>query len=113
MRKPNKYRAQRTTVDGITFDSKKEAERYQQLKLLEVVGEIINLRRQVALPLVGQHGPIKTRTGRQMRLTVDFVYEEWCYGWKTIYEEVKGTRTRDYEVRRAVVQAMGIDILET
>lgn len=30
-RPPSKYRAQKTTMDGITFDSKAEAARYQQL----------------------------------------------------------------------------------
>ena len=35
-----KYRSKRTVIDGITFDSKKEANRYCELKLLEKSGEI-------------------------------------------------------------------------
>ena len=46
MRKRNKYGAVKTEVDGITFDSKKEAKRYTELKEMEANGEITNLARQ-------------------------------------------------------------------
>lgn len=36
--RPNKYNNRKTTVDGIKFDSIREAERYQELKLLEEAG---------------------------------------------------------------------------
>lgn len=109
----NKFGAIATTVDGIRFPSMKEARRYGELVLMERAGEIRNLRRQVAIPLEGKAAPLKTRTGRQMRLTVDFVYEDRRLGWATVYEDSKGKPTRDYEVRRAVAQAMGIEVLET
>lgn len=108
----NKFRAVRTTVDGIEFDSKREANRYAELRLLEKAGEIRALRRQVAVPLIGRDGPLKTRTGRQMKITVDFVYEDRRLGWAVVYEDAKGVPTRDYEVRRAVAQAMGIEVVE-
>ena len=38
-----KYNARKTVVDGIKFDSKKEAARYSELKLMEKAGEIYNL----------------------------------------------------------------------
>lgn len=41
--RPNKYNNRKTTVDGIKFDSIREAERYQELKLLEEAGEISHL----------------------------------------------------------------------
>ena len=41
-----KYHNKKVTIDGITFDSKKEARRYQELKLLERAGEIQNLELQ-------------------------------------------------------------------
>ena len=109
----NKYGAIKTTVDGITFDSKREAERWCELRLLERAGEIRNLRRQVVIPLEGRDGPLKTRKGQQMRLTVDFTYEDRRLGWAVVYEDAKGSPTRDYEVRRAVAQAMGIEVIET
>lgn len=45
--KCNKYRNNKVTYDGIIFDSKKEAQRYAELKLLERTGRIKELRRQV------------------------------------------------------------------
>jgi len=106
-----KYNAQRTTVDGITFDSAKEARRWQELRLLERAGEITDLRRQVVVPLDGRNGPLLTRTGRKMRLTVDFAYTDLKTGL-TIYEDAKGMPTRDYEVRRAVAAAQGVEVIE-
>jgi hypothetical protein len=48
----SKYNSRKTTVDGITFDSKKEARRYLVLKKMEQDGEIKNLRLQVPVELV-------------------------------------------------------------
>jgi hypothetical protein len=109
--KKQKYGAQRIVVDGITFDSKKEAGRWAELKLLERAGEIINLRRQVVVPLEGRDGPLLARKGRQMRITVDFGYVEVATGLM-VYEDAKGLPTRDYEVRRSVAAAQGVEIVE-
>ncbi len=109
--KGQKYGAQRTTVDGIAFDSKKEARRYQELRVLERAGQIADLQRQVVIELEGRAGPLLTRTGRQMRITVDFAYIDRSTGLM-VYEDAKGLPTRDYEVRRAVAQAMGIEVIE-
>ena len=109
----NKFSAQPVTVDGIRFDSLKEARRWGELRLLEKAGEIRNLQRQVVIALEGRDKPLKTRTGRQMRITVDFTYEDKRLNWKKVYEDAKGMPTRDYEVRRAVAAAMGIEVLET
>lgn len=109
----NKFGAIATTVDGIRFDSLKEARRWGELRLLERAGEIRGLERQVKISLMGRDGPLKTRTGRQMKITVDFAYEDRRLGWAKVYEDSKGMPTRDYEVRRAVVQAMGMEIRET
>lgn len=46
-KKENKYHAQKTTVDGIQFDSKKESKRFMELQYLERVGKIKDLQRQV------------------------------------------------------------------
>ena len=43
----SKYRNRKVSVDGITFDSRKEAQRYRELKLLLLAGEIIGLQMQV------------------------------------------------------------------
>ncbi len=107
----NKFSAKRTVLDGIPFDSKREAKRWAELCLLEKAGEIADLRRQVPLELEGRDGPLMTRTGRRMRLTVDFAYTDLRTG-RTIYEDAKGVPTRDYEVRRAVAAAQGIEVVE-
>lgn len=109
----NKFGAKATIVDGVRFDSRKEARRWAELQLMERAGEIRNLQRQVAIPLMGRDGPLLTRTGRRMRLTIDFTYEDKRLGWATVHEDAKGTPTRDYEVRRAVAQAMGIEVRES
>ena len=107
----NKYAAKRTVRGGISFDSNREALRWAQLCLLEKAGEIANLRRQVPLMLEGRDGPFLTRTGRRMRMTVDFAYTDLLTGL-TIYEDAKGMPTRDYEERRAAAAAQGIEVVE-
>lgn len=109
--KKNKYSAQRVEFDGISFDSKKEAVRWAELVLTQRAGEIKELKRQVPIMLQGRDGPLKTRTGQDMRLTVDFQYIEVATGL-LIYEDAKGMVTRDYEVRRSVAGAMGIEVAE-
>lgn len=48
----SKYHSKKTEVDGILFDSKKEAQRYQQLKLMEKAGILCDLKRQVKYELI-------------------------------------------------------------
>lgn len=95
----SKYGAEKTVVDGMTFDSRKEANRWGELCLLERAGEIKNLRRQVEYvlipekrepPTVGKRGGVKE--GRVIQKAVkyraDFVYAS--KDGKTIVEDVKG-----------------------
>ena len=106
-RKPsrNKYGAKKTVVGDIKFDSKKEAARWMDLQFLERAGHISDLKRQVKVELMGQHRPLYTRTGRKMKLTFDYSYiEDGC----VIYEDCKGVWTRDFAVRIAVANAMGL-----
>lgn len=105
-----KYGAKKTQVGEVTFDSKKEAQRYMELQLLERAGEISNLRRQVKIDLMGQHRPLYTRTGRKMRLTIDYAYVE---DGVEVLEDSKGVWTRDFEVRYAVAVAMGLNLRVT
>lgn len=104
----NKYRAQKTVVDGITFDSKKEAKRWCELRLLEKAGHIMNLERQHAIWLTIGNTPIKKKSkgypnGRRVKWIADFVYFE---GTKRIYEDTKGFRTREGALKIAIVEAM-------
>jgi len=110
-KKGHKYSAESVVINGIRFDSKKEGARYVELGFLLRAGLIRDLELQVPVMLEGRDGPIKTRTGRGMRITVDFKYFDVALGiW--VWEDAKGMPTRDYEVRRAVAGAMGIEVTE-
>jgi hypothetical protein len=61
--------------------------------------------------LQGQDGPVLTRNGRQMRLTLDFSYIDVATGL-LVYEDPKGMPTRDYEVRLAIAAAQGVTVVE-
>lgn len=97
-----KYRNHKTTVDGVTYDSAKEARRAAELRLLERAGQITNLRRQVQFELI----PSQKRNGkvieRPATYTADFVYME---GDEMVVEDVKSpaTRTPQYILKRKLM----------
>ena len=110
-RKKSKYGSVKTTVDGITFDSKAEANRLCELRLMEKAGEITRLSRQEVFPIVINGNPVKMRNGHIAKYTADFIYFK---DGKRIVEEVKGYAVRDYPLRRAIVEAIyNFRILET
>lgn len=90
----NKYHNKKIVVEGKTFDSKKEANRYQALKMLENANIIRNLSRQVPFELVP-----KQDGERAVKYIADFVYVETATG-KIIVEDVKGYRTDVYKIKR-------------
>lgn len=94
----SKYKSKKTIVDGIEFDSRKEANRYYELKLLQRAGKIQNLELQKAIELIpaqreadtiGKRGGIIK--GKVIEKAVfyraDFVYTE---NGETVVEDVKG-----------------------
>ena len=50
--KPLKYRNKPCMAGGIRFDSRAEAKRWAELKLLERAGQIVRLERQIAFPVI-------------------------------------------------------------
>ncbi len=108
----SKYKNKKVTIDGIKFDSKKEAGRWFDLKLLEKAGDIGGLKRQVTYYLEGRDGPILTPTGRKMRYIADHVYIDWRHRGIIVVEDVKGVRTPEYLIKKAILAAMGIVISE-
>lgn len=99
-----KYGNRKTIVDGIKFDSAKEAKRWGVLKLMERAGEISNLQRQVKFELNegGTHS---------VKYIADFVY--WKKG-QTIVEDCKGFRTAIYKKKKKLMlKVHHIEILET
>lgn len=97
----SKYNSKKTVVDGQKFDSKKEARRYQELLLLEKAGEIQNLSRQVKFVLIpSQRDENGKVVERECSYKADFTYEE---GIKTVVEDVKGYRTKEYIIKRKLM----------
>lgn len=84
-----KYHNTKTVADGIKFDSKLEAERYAQLKILERAGVIRGLELQPSFELL----PSFKKNGKTWRKTVykaDFRYI-LCEDDIIIIEDVKGS----------------------
>ena len=105
--KKSKYGAVKTEVDGIKFDSKHEALRYQELRLLEQAGEITNLRLQVPFELIP-----KSKYGMPIRYIADFTYND--LNGQLIVEDAKGVKTPVYRLkRRMMAEIYNIDIKET
>lgn len=96
----SKYRAKKTEIDGIKFDSKKEAKRYIVLKALESNGEIKNLTLQPKFLL--QEGFRKNgKAYRKIEYVADFMYQQ---GGKLIVEDVKGMKTDVYKLKQKLFE---------
>jgi hypothetical protein len=88
----HKFGAQRTIYDGIKFSSKKEAKRYNDLQILQKLGEILFFLRQVAFPLEGD-----------TKYICDYLVF-WSNGEVTV-EDVKGMKTDMYIMKKKMVEA--------
>lgn len=100
-----KYRSQKITVDGITFDSVKEANRWQELRMLERAGEIRDLQRQVPFVVIpAQRDENGKLIEKEVRYVADFTYIEKGKLTRTV-EDVKSeaTRTREYIIKRKLM----------
>lgn len=103
----NKYHARKTMLDGIVFDSKKEAERYAYLNMLQKAGRIRDLRRQVEYELFPKHDGL-----RAIKYYADFVYTEADTG-RIVVEDAKGVRTPEYKLKkRIMLERFNIEIHE-
>ncbi|MBO7712375.1 MAG: DUF1064 domain-containing protein [Methanobrevibacter sp.] len=111
----SKYHAQKTVVDGMTFDSKKEAERYAELKVLEKAGEIKSLVLQPSFILIPAQYETRERYGkngqrlkdekicveRQCIYRADFAYID--KDGNKIVEDVKGVKTPEYKIKKKLM----------
>ncbi|MES2958472.1 MAG: DUF1064 domain-containing protein [Pseudomonadota bacterium] len=106
-----KYRAKKTTVDGITFDSQAEAARWRDLCLLERAGRIRVLCRQVPYvlaPAAKLHGEKRKRPA--VRYLVDFEYFS-VLEQVLIREDVKGMDTPMSRLKRHLMATVhGISV---
>lgn len=114
---PSKYHAKRVKLDGYTFDSKVEARRYEQLKLLERAGEIRRLEIHPRYQVVPA-----SMQGKAVYYVADFTYREIPENAETwaeeqgrwVVEDVKGFRTPLYrlKVRLFLDTRLGVDFRE-
>lgn len=96
----HKFNAKQTILDGIKFQSKKEADRYSELKLLQKAGEVVFFLRQVPFHLPGQ-----------VTYRCDFQVF-WANGTIT-FEDPKGRKTELYVAKKKIVEALyPVEIIE-
>lgn len=105
--KRNKFNAKKTEVDGIVFDSKREALRYQDLKIAERCGVISDLKLQTTFPLIVNDVLVASYRS-------DFEYTE---DGERVVEDTKSEFTRKlmwYRMKKKLMLAIyGIEIRET
>jgi hypothetical protein len=101
-----KYGNAKKVVDGVRFDSKAEAARYQRLKFLQNSGQITNLKLQpvfVLQPSFKHQG----RTIQAIKYVADFQYEE---AGKIVVEDVKGVQTAEFRLKMKLLLRLYPDI---
>jgi len=118
-KKKNKFRAKKTIVSGIKFDSKKEGSRYTQLKMMQDHGVISNLKMQVKFPLVVRKFIVN---GEEIDLGYQYMREyvaDFTYtrDGKEIVEDVKSAHTkklRPYKLKKKLMKKVyNIEIFES
>ena len=116
----SKYYNRKVQRDGMVFDSKREANRWNELKLLEKAGNISNLQRQVKFVLIPtQYSSWEyTKSGkkkvieREASYIADFAYHDNVLGVDVV-EDAKGMRTEAYVIKRKLMlHVHGIQIME-
>lgn len=130
----SKYHNIKTETAGIRFDSKKEARRYEQLLLAQSLGVIEDLRLQVDFTLQEAYTTAEGQRIRAIRYSADFTYkvksagydhmprlgtediEYWRELWPgaLVIEDTKsrGTRTKEYQIKRKLMADKGYMIRE-
>lgn len=100
-----KYHAQKTEVNGITFDSKLESDRYQQLMLLVKAEIIDNLKLQPEFQI--SQGWVNPETGEKIRSRFykgDFMYHDIPLN-RVIVEDTKGMETAEFRLKWDLVRS--------
>ena len=127
----SKYHNRRIEINGIRFDSRKEAKRYVQLMHAMRVGAIRDLRLQVDFTLQEAYTDCHGKRIRAIRYRADFSYqltgdfpasisaedrELWRRyiesGKETVVEDVKGVKTQAYKLKEKLMAKKGVSIRE-
>ena len=113
--KRSKYRNVKTTrtlENGklLTFDSIKEANRFDELMLMLKVGEISDLRLQPEYMLISGYITCEGERVKALKYVGDFSYTN---DGKRIVEDSKGYRTKEYQTKKNLMLAnFGINVIE-
>lgn len=104
MPKRSKYNAQKTTYNGVVFDSKAEAKRAQEIDWIIASGEVLRVEYQPRFDIVVNEKKIGF-------YKADF--KVYYSDGRVEIEDVKGMKTPIYKIKKKLVEALyGIDILE-
>lgn len=101
-RTTTKYHNKKTTINGITFDSKLEAKRFCELKLLEKANKIEDLQLQPSFELQ----PTFKKNGKTIRAITykaDFSYYD-KERQEQVIEDTKGMKTKDYILKKKMFE---------
>ena len=99
----NKYFNKKVMVDGIKFDSKKEAKRFEELKILKKAGLIKELELQKTFELQPKYTNDRGEHIRAITYKADFFYYDKHLG-KYIVEDTKGYRTEVYKLKKKLFE---------
>lgn len=119
--KTNKYQAQKCEFNGEKFDSRKELQRWLELRLLERNGEIKDLRRQVKfvlIPTQREQDKIGVRGGVVKGKTIEqecsyFADYTYYQNGEFVVEDCKGVKTEVYKIKKKLMLYVhGIKIKE-
>lgn len=115
----NKYHNEQTVVRGISFDSKKEANRYVELMRMVKTGRIRKLKLQQDFTLQEGYTTPDGERVRPIKYRADFTYERMAMDgngtthWVFEVEDVKGVRTEKYKLKKKMMlERFGITIKE-
>jgi len=97
----SKYSNKKVEVDGILFDSKKEAKVYVELKQAEARGEILDLRRQVTFTLLPSQYINGKCVERPLTYIADFVVEH--PDGEVVVIDCKGFRDTVYRIKKKLM----------
>lgn len=99
----SKYKNEKITRMGETFDSIKECERWCQLRLLERGKAISDLQRQVKFELLPAQKDADGKViERAVSYVADFTYVDKRTG-EFIAEDTKGFKTKEYILKRKMM----------
>ena len=99
---PGKYNSKKIVIDGYTFDSIVESQRYGELVMMRCAGEITDLQVHPVFVLLDAFTDARGRKHRALTYESDFIYRELNSGLVVI-EDVKGIKTKEFRIKEKLL----------